>query len=118
MVRQPEFASAQFHTAYLDELLHSRAGRPFFTPDASIEEVAAIAVEGDIVTSPAAVTFCSLCRHEGRPAGPGIRHADPSHLIVDRDHPVATFGAHLDSMQAIAGAELHAQCRSASRRAC
>jgi len=44
MVRQPEFSSAQFHTAYLDELLHRRAGQAFSAPDPSVEEVAAIAV--------------------------------------------------------------------------
>jgi len=44
MVRQPEFASAQFHTAYLDELLHDRGGKPFSVADPSVEEVAAIAV--------------------------------------------------------------------------
>ena len=44
IVRQPEFSSAQFHTAYLDELLHRRAGQAFSAPDPSVEEVAAIAV--------------------------------------------------------------------------
>jgi len=39
---QPAFLEAQFHTAYLDELLHERAGKPFSTPDPSLEEVAAI----------------------------------------------------------------------------
>jgi len=44
MVRQPEFASAQFHTAYLDGLLHDRAGKPFSAADPSVEEVAAVAL--------------------------------------------------------------------------
>jgi acetyl-CoA carboxylase biotin carboxylase subunit len=43
IVRQPEFLRAQFHTAYLDELLHARAGKPFAAPDPSLEEVAAVA---------------------------------------------------------------------------
>ncbi len=43
IVREPAFIEAQFHTAYLDELLHQRAGKPFSTPDASLEEVAAVA---------------------------------------------------------------------------
>lgn len=44
LVRQTEFAAAQFHTAWLDELLHTRAGTPFYTASASVEEVAALAV--------------------------------------------------------------------------
>src|SRR4051812_1749974 len=44
IVRQPEFLRGQFHTAYLDELLHARAGKPFAAPDPSLEEVAALAV--------------------------------------------------------------------------
>jgi len=44
MVREPAFRDAQFHTAFLDELLHKRAGKPFFTPDPSLEEVAAVAM--------------------------------------------------------------------------
>jgi acetyl-CoA carboxylase biotin carboxylase subunit len=47
MLAQPEFASARFHTAYLDELLHTRAGEPFSTPDSSVEEVAALAMAID-----------------------------------------------------------------------
>jgi acetyl-CoA carboxylase, biotin carboxylase subunit len=43
MLREPAFIGAQFHTSYLDELLHERAGRPFVTPDPSLEEVGAIA---------------------------------------------------------------------------
>ena len=42
LLMQPVFLEAQFHTAYLDELLHERAGKPFSTPDPSLEEVAAI----------------------------------------------------------------------------
>jgi acetyl-CoA carboxylase biotin carboxylase subunit len=43
MLGQPAFASAQFHTSYLDELLQQRQGEPFETLDPSLEEVAAIA---------------------------------------------------------------------------
>ncbi|MEQ1760177.1 MAG: biotin carboxylase N-terminal domain-containing protein [Vicinamibacterales bacterium] len=43
LIDQKEFRSAAFHTAYLDELLHQRAGRPFSEPDVSREEVAMIA---------------------------------------------------------------------------
>ena len=43
LLREPAFIEAQFHTAYLDELLHKRTGKPFSTPDASLEEVAVVA---------------------------------------------------------------------------
>jgi acetyl-CoA carboxylase biotin carboxylase subunit len=58
IVRQPEFSSAQFHTAYLDELLHNRAGQAFSAPDPSVEEVAAIAVAIHVAES----------RHDSAPA--------------------------------------------------
>jgi len=44
MLREPAFARGEFHTGYLDELLQSRRGEPFETPDLSDAEVAAIAV--------------------------------------------------------------------------
>ena len=44
MLREPAFALGEFHTGYLDELLQSRRGEPFETPDLSDAEVAAIAV--------------------------------------------------------------------------
>jgi acetyl-CoA carboxylase biotin carboxylase subunit len=43
MLAQPAFVEAQFHTSLLDELLHERGGKPFSEPDASLQEVAAIA---------------------------------------------------------------------------
>jgi acetyl-CoA carboxylase biotin carboxylase subunit len=43
LLDQPEFQSASFHTTYLDEVLHERAGVPFSTPDVSLEEVAIVA---------------------------------------------------------------------------
>jgi acetyl-CoA carboxylase biotin carboxylase subunit len=43
ILEQPDFLSAAFHTGYLDELLQNRRGEPFFAPDLSLEEVAAIA---------------------------------------------------------------------------
>jgi acetyl-CoA carboxylase biotin carboxylase subunit len=42
MLRQPEFVAAEFHTEFLDELLHRRAGEAFADVDPSLEEVAAI----------------------------------------------------------------------------
>jgi acetyl-CoA carboxylase biotin carboxylase subunit len=44
MLLQPAFLEARFHTSYLDELLQQRAGEPFSAPEASLEEVAALAV--------------------------------------------------------------------------
>jgi acetyl-CoA carboxylase biotin carboxylase subunit len=43
LLAQSDFSEAAFHTGYLDELLQQRRGDPFFTPDVSYEEVAAIA---------------------------------------------------------------------------
>jgi acetyl-CoA carboxylase biotin carboxylase subunit len=44
MLREPAFAQGEFHTGYLDELLQSRRGEPFETPELSDVEVAAMAV--------------------------------------------------------------------------
>ena len=44
MLREPAFARGEFHTGYLDELLQSRRGEPFETPELSDIEVAAMAV--------------------------------------------------------------------------
>ncbi len=44
MLQQPAFAEAAFHTGYLDELLQQRRGAPFDTAEASLEEVAAVAI--------------------------------------------------------------------------
>jgi acetyl-CoA carboxylase biotin carboxylase subunit len=43
MLDQPAFATADFHTGYLDELLQQRQGTPFVRAETSQEEVAAIA---------------------------------------------------------------------------
>ena len=43
VLAQPEFSSARFHTRFLDELLQQRGGEPFFRPDSSLDEVAAVA---------------------------------------------------------------------------
>jgi acetyl-CoA carboxylase, biotin carboxylase subunit len=43
MLQQPAFVNAEFHTAYLDEVLQQRQGTPFLRPEASLEEVAAVA---------------------------------------------------------------------------
>ncbi len=52
---QPEFLAARFHTTYLDEILKSRDGRPFVEPDATAEDVAAMAVAIQAVLSPTSV---------------------------------------------------------------
>ncbi|MBM3772216.1 MAG: acetyl-CoA carboxylase biotin carboxylase subunit [Acidimicrobiia bacterium] len=43
LLQQPAFASGQFHTTYLDEVLKSRNGRPFVEPTPETEAVAAVA---------------------------------------------------------------------------
>jgi acetyl/propionyl-CoA carboxylase alpha subunit len=43
MLEQPDFTEARFHTAYLDEVLRSRAGQPFTLTDEERTEVAVIA---------------------------------------------------------------------------
>ena len=42
LLDQPSFVGGDFHTGFLDELLHERQGQPFATAEASLDEVAAI----------------------------------------------------------------------------
>jgi acetyl-CoA carboxylase biotin carboxylase subunit len=49
---QPEFLDSAFHTTYLDEILRSRNGTPFIEPDASAEELAAVAAALHATLSP------------------------------------------------------------------
>jgi acetyl-CoA carboxylase biotin carboxylase subunit len=51
---QPEFIEGRFHTAYLDEVLKARNGRPFVEPSADVEDVAAIAAALHAALSPRA----------------------------------------------------------------
>jgi acetyl-CoA carboxylase, biotin carboxylase subunit len=53
LLDQPEFADGRFHTAYLDDALRARNGRPFVEPAPEAEEVAAIAAAVQSVLSPA-----------------------------------------------------------------
>jgi acetyl-CoA carboxylase biotin carboxylase subunit len=43
MLDQPAFEAAAFHTAYLDEVLQQRQGRPFEVPSEEEERIAAVA---------------------------------------------------------------------------
>jgi acetyl-CoA carboxylase, biotin carboxylase subunit len=43
LLAQPEFIEGRFHTAYLDDVLRARNGRPFGEADPEAEELAAIA---------------------------------------------------------------------------
>ncbi|HKC55195.1 MAG TPA: hypothetical protein VKC35_03690, partial [Vicinamibacterales bacterium] len=43
MLEQQDFVEGRFHTAYLDEILRSRAGEPFTSPDEERVEIAVIA---------------------------------------------------------------------------
>ena len=53
LLTQPEFVDARFHTAYLDEVLKARNGRPFVEPSPEAEEIAVIAAAVQAVLSPA-----------------------------------------------------------------
>src|SRR5439155_3776791 len=52
---QPDFIAGRFHTAYLDEVLKQRDGRPFVEPSPEIEDVAAIAAALHTALSPQAL---------------------------------------------------------------
>jgi acetyl-CoA carboxylase biotin carboxylase subunit len=54
LLEQPEFLSGSFHTAYLDDVLKARQGRPFVEADANSEEIAAIAAAVHATLSAAA----------------------------------------------------------------
>jgi acetyl-CoA carboxylase biotin carboxylase subunit len=56
LLAQPAFIEGRFHTAYLDEVLQSRNGRPFVEPAADAEETAAIAAALQAVLSPGSLT--------------------------------------------------------------
>jgi acetyl-CoA carboxylase biotin carboxylase subunit len=43
LLAEPEFVDGRVHTTYLDEVLDARAGRPFLSPAAAVEEIAAVA---------------------------------------------------------------------------
>jgi acetyl-CoA carboxylase biotin carboxylase subunit len=69
MLGEPAFARGEFHTGYLDELLQSRRGEPFDTPDLSDAEVAAIAVALRAATTNDALPLAAT-------TGPSHRKAD------------------------------------------
>jgi acetyl-CoA carboxylase biotin carboxylase subunit len=52
LLEQPEFADGRFHTAYLDEALRTRNGRPFVEPRPEAEDIAAIAAAVQTVLAP------------------------------------------------------------------
>ena len=55
LLTQPEFIDGRFHTAYLDEVLQSRNGRPFVEPTPALEEMAAAAAAIEAALSASAV---------------------------------------------------------------
>jgi len=74
MLREPAFACGEFHTGYLDELLQSRRGEPFETPDVSRVEVAVMALALQAAasgTAPPAVMPVAGTRPRDEAAGPG-----------------------------------------------
>jgi acetyl-CoA carboxylase biotin carboxylase subunit len=52
MLEQPDFVNGRFHTAYLDDVLRSRAGDPFTAADDERVDVAVIAAAIDAVLHP------------------------------------------------------------------
>jgi len=68
MLRQPAFARGEFHTGYLDELLHSRRGEPFEAPDLSDTEVAAMAVALRAAVTSTKLSTAPAPGPPGRPA--------------------------------------------------
>jgi acetyl-CoA carboxylase biotin carboxylase subunit len=52
LLAQPDFLAGEFHTAYLDEVLAARNGRPFVEAEQTTETVAAIAAALRVVLSP------------------------------------------------------------------
>jgi acetyl-CoA carboxylase biotin carboxylase subunit len=52
LLAQPDFLAGEFHTAYLDEVLADRNGRPFVEAEQTVETVAAIAAALRVVLSP------------------------------------------------------------------
>jgi acetyl-CoA carboxylase biotin carboxylase subunit len=60
LLAQPEFLDGRFHTAYLDDVLKTRNGRPFVEASPADEDVAAIAAVFQAVLAPAAVAEPSM----------------------------------------------------------
>jgi len=74
MLQQPVFGEAACHTGYLDELLQQRRGAPFLTAEASLEEVAAVAmacVAGFRLKPEAAADWGEHAGHQWPPASAG-----------------------------------------------
>jgi acetyl-CoA carboxylase biotin carboxylase subunit len=55
LLAQPDFLAGRFHTAYLDEVLASRNGRPFVEPEEGAQDVAAIAAALRAVLAPGSI---------------------------------------------------------------
>jgi acetyl/propionyl-CoA carboxylase alpha subunit len=83
MLREPAFALGEFHTGYLDELLQSRRGEPFETPNLSDAEVAAIAVALGRRRRPIRYRWP---RRQGRPTG-GPTYGQARRGPVEGDGP-------------------------------
>jgi acetyl-CoA carboxylase biotin carboxylase subunit len=66
---QPEFLDGCFHTAYLDDVLKTRNGRPFSEPSADAQEAAAIAAALQAVLSPGAVPSANARPPQGAADG-------------------------------------------------
>jgi acetyl-CoA carboxylase biotin carboxylase subunit len=74
LLSQPDFESGRIHTAYLDEALRSRNGRPFVEPDPQVEEVAAIAAALFAETEAGRLREGGGLSNTGRSNGNGASH--------------------------------------------
>src|SRR5262249_49638796 len=52
LMAQPDFLAGEFHTAYLDEVLTGRNGRPFVEAEEEVQNIAAVAAALQVVLSP------------------------------------------------------------------
>ncbi|OFW30577.1 MAG: hypothetical protein A3H97_05765 [Acidobacteria bacterium RIFCSPLOWO2_02_FULL_65_29] len=69
LFEQPEFLDGRVHTAYLDDVLRARNGRPFVEAPPAAEDVAAMAVALQAVLSPSAIA-AHAARENGRDQTP------------------------------------------------
>jgi acetyl-CoA carboxylase biotin carboxylase subunit len=77
LVAQPEFLAGKFHTAYLDDVLSARNGRPFAEPPAPVEDAAAMAVALQALLAPPVATAAapSGSRWKAQARGEAVRSA-------------------------------------------
>ena len=78
LLMQPEFVTGTFHTAYLDEVLAARNGRPFVEPDREVLDMAAIGAALQSVLSLGSPPTSAAGPAARRPGGDGKRGPVPT----------------------------------------